>query len=255
MNMPANGPDKRLTIVIPALNEQDKIAETIEGVLPLARELLEDFEIFLIDDGSTDDTGAIMDRFAAEEPRITVTHHAQRQGVGAGFRSALQRAKFNAITLIPGDHAFQNDGIAQMFKAAGAADIVITYRDNQSDRSINRSFQSHSLRFLLNCTFGFWLFDYHSMIIYPVKWLRQIAVKADGYGYQISSLISLLQLGLTHVQVPVSLNAELKGSSRALRPRTYLELGMTILSLVRRKPIRHIDMSQMPAQTERGSRR
>ncbi|MDE2473150.1 MAG: glycosyltransferase, partial [Bradyrhizobium sp.] len=68
--MPSHGPDKRLTIVIPALNEQEKIAETIEGVLPLARELLDDFEIILIDDGSTDDTAAIMDRFAAEEPRI-----------------------------------------------------------------------------------------------------------------------------------------------------------------------------------------
>ncbi len=248
--MSSSRPDRRVTIVIPALNEQERIAETIEGVLPLARDLLDDFEIILIDDGSTDNTGAIMDRFAAEEPRILVVHHAQRQGVGAGFKSALQRAKFGAITLIPGDHAFQNQGIARMFKAAGAADIVITYCDNQSDRSLNRSFQSHSLRFVLNCIFGFWLFDYHSMIIYPVKWLRQIPVKADGYGYQICALISLLQLRLSHVQVPVSLNAELKGSSRALRPRTYLELGMTILSLLRRAPIRHIDASQIPAQAE-----
>jgi dolichol-phosphate mannosyltransferase len=83
----------------------------------------------------------------------------------------------------------------------------------------------------------------------------RIPVKADGYGYQICALISLLQLGLTHVQVPVSLNAELKGSSRALRPRTYFELGITIISLLRRAPIRHIDPSQVPAQTERGPRR
>jgi dolichol-phosphate mannosyltransferase len=248
--MSSSRPDRRVTIVIPALNEQEKIAETIEGVLPLARDLLDDFEIILIDDGSTDDTGAIMDRFAAEEPRVLVVHHAQRQGVGAGFKSALRRAKFGAITLIPGDHAFHNQGVARMFKAAGAADIVITYRDNQSDRSLNRSFQSHALRFVLNCILGFWLFDYHSMIVYPVKWLRQIPVKADGYGYQICALISLLQLGLSHVQVPVSLNAELKGSSRALRPRTYLELGMTILSLLRGAPIRHIDASQIPAPAE-----
>jgi dolichol-phosphate mannosyltransferase len=71
-----------------------------------------------------------------------------------------------------------------MFKAAGAADIVITYRDNQSDRSLNRSVQSHALRFVLNCMFGFWLYDHHSMIIYPVKWLRQIPVKTDGYVFK-----------------------------------------------------------------------
>ena len=119
--MSSSRPDRRVTIVIPALNEQERIAETIEGVLPLARDLLDDFEIILIDDGSTDNTGAIMDRFTAEEPRILVVRRAQRQGVGAGFKSALQRAKFGAITLIPGDHAFQNQGIARMFKAAGAA--------------------------------------------------------------------------------------------------------------------------------------
>ena len=149
---------------------------------------------------------------------------------------------------------FKTKGIGRMFKAAGAADLVITYRDNQSDRSLNRSFQSHSLRFALNCIFGYRLFDYHSMIIYPVKWMRLIQVKANGYGYQICSLISLLQLGLTYVQVPVSLNAELKGSSRALRPRTYFELGQSVISLLRRSPIRHIDTSQIPAQAERGSR-
>jgi len=88
-----------------------------------------------------------------------------------------------------------------------------------------------------------------------VKWLRQIPVKADGYGYQICALISLLQLGLTQVQVPVSLNAELRGSSRALRPRTYFELGVTILSLLRRTPIPHVDASQVAAQTQRGPQR
>ena len=244
-------PDKKLTIVVPALNEEEKIADTIRGILPAARDLLDDFEIFLIDDGSTDATGSIMDSFATEDPRIIVIHQPQRQGVGAAFETALKRAKFDFITLIPGDHAFQNEGIARMFKAAGAADVVVTYRDNQSDRSLNRSIQSHSLRFALNCLFGFWLFDYHSMIIYPVKWLRQVPVKSDGYGYQICSLISLLQLGLTHVQVPVSLNAELKGSSRALRPRTYYELGVTILTLLRRVPIRGIDVSQISAETGR----
>jgi dolichol-phosphate mannosyltransferase len=248
-------PDKNLTIVVPALNEQDKIADTIRGILPLASDLLNDFEIFLIDDGSTDATGSIMDSFATEDSRIVVIHHPQRQGVGAAFESALSRAKFDAITLIPGDHAFQNEGIARMFKAVGAADIVITYRDNQSDRSFTRSMQSHLLRFILNCLFGFWLFDYHSMIVYPVRWLRQIPVKADGYGYQICALISLLQLGLSQVQVPVSLNAELKGSSRALRAHTYYELGATILTLLRRVPIRDIDVNEISAEIGRTPQR
>jgi glycosyltransferase involved in cell wall biosynthesis len=201
--------------------------------------MLDDFEMFLVNDGSTDSTGEIMERYAGQEQRrIHVIHHPKPLGVGAGFLDALGRTRLNAITLVPGDHAYSNDGIGKMFQAIGSADIVITYRDNQSDRSLIRSVQSHALCMILNCIFGYWLRDYHSMIVYPVKPLRQIQVDAKGYGYQICSLVSLLQLGLSFVEVPVHLNAELRGSSRALRFGTYLELARTIVSLMRRVPMR-----------------
>jgi dolichol-phosphate mannosyltransferase len=253
--MPAVSRSKTLTIIVPGLNEEAKIADTVNAILPLANDLLDDFEVVLVDDGSTDGTGSIMDRLKAENPRVTVIHHADRRGLGVAIKEVTQLAKFEFLVLIPGDDAYRHDGIAKMFQAVGAADVVVCYRNNQSDRSLTRSFQSHALRYILNLLFGFGLVDYHGVPIYPVKWLRRISVKADGYGFQISALISLLQLGLTYVQLPVSLNAELKGSSRALRPRTYFELAQSIIALLRRAPIRHIDPAQVPAQTERGPRR
>jgi dolichol-phosphate mannosyltransferase len=236
----SSSPIKTLTIVIPALNEEREIADTVNEVLEVARSELADFEIVLIDDGSTDRTGELMEQLAAPEPRIRVVHHAAPRGVGAGFLDALAKAKFDSITLVPGDNAYQVDGVRRLFQKAGTADVVISYRNNQSDRSVVRSGMSHTLRTILNVLFGFHLHDYHSMIIYPVKWLRQFDLEAEGYGYQIESVISLLQLGLTYDQVPVSLNAELLGSSRALRMRTYFELGQTIFRLLLRWPIRNI---------------
>jgi glycosyltransferase involved in cell wall biosynthesis len=247
-------PGKTLTIIVPALNEEGKIADTVTTILPLAHDLLDDFEIVLVDDGSTDTTGAIMDQFEASDPHISVIHHPSRRGLGVALREVLATAKFDSIVLIPGDDAYRSDGIAKMLKAMGAADLVVCYRDNQSDRSLTRSIQSHTLRFILNFLFGFGLVDYHGIVVYPVKWLRRISIKADGYGFQICALVSLLQLGLTHVQAPVSLNAELKGSSRALRPRTYLELGVTVLSLLRRLPIRNIDASEISARSRQVTR-
>ena len=252
--MPAASRSKTLTIIVPALNEEAKIADTVNAILPLANEHLDDFEVILVDDGSTDRTGAIMDELQTRDPRVVVIHHDERRGLGFATKEVTGIAKFEFLLLIPGDDAYRHDGIAKMFRAVGAADVVIAYRDNQSDRSLTRSFQSHALRFFLNTLFGFGLFDYHGVPIYPVKWLRRISVEANGYGFQISALVSLLQLGLSYVQVPVSLNAELKGSSRAMRPRTYFELCQSIILLLRRAPIRHIDASQVPAQTERGRR-
>jgi hypothetical protein len=62
------------------------------------------------------------------------------------------------------------------------------------------------------------------LIIYPVKWLRELPPDTDDHGYQIRALISLLRLGLTFVQVPVSLNQVPKGLSLKVRFCNYLDL-------------------------------
>ncbi|HEY2884973.1 MAG TPA: glycosyltransferase family 2 protein [Rhizomicrobium sp.] len=240
----SSSPIKTLTVVIPALNEDGRIADTVNEVLEICRCELGGFEIVLIDDGSTDQTGALMEQLARQDPRIRVVHHGAPRGVGAGFLGALDRAQFDSITLVPGDNAYRADGIRRLVEKVGTADIVISYRDNQSDRSVLRSGMSHTLKTILNILFGFRLHDYHSMIVYPVRWLRKFDLEAQGYGYQIEAVVSLLQLGLTYDQVPVSLNAELRGSSRALRLRTYFELGLTIVRLLFRWPIRNIRRSK-----------
>jgi glycosyltransferase involved in cell wall biosynthesis len=222
----------KLSIVIPALNQASKIAEIVGGILPLARMFLEDFEIILVDDGSTDATGSIMDRFASRDPKVRAIHNSHSKGDGFAFKTALAMASFDAMTLIPGDGTFRNDGIGRMFRAAGAADLVITYRDNQSNLGFNRAVLSHLARFTLNIIFGFWLADHHSMIIYPVEPLRDLPIKTDGRGYQICALISLLRLGLTYLQVPVSLALEAKGPSRKMRLRNHLDLTKNVLSLL-----------------------
>lgn len=231
MSTASRMPKVNLSIVVPATNEEASIARTVGAILPLARAFLEDFEIILIDNGSTDATGSIMDRFAARDPRVCVIHNPHQEGIGFTFKAALAMANFKSITLVPGDQSFQIEGIARMFKAAAAADMVITYRQNRSALSLTRAIQSHLGRFILNLIFGFWLADHHSIIIYPVKWLREIPIKTDGYGYQICALISLLRLGLTYVQVPISLNTETKDLSNAVRLRDWLNLVKAIASL------------------------
>lgn len=221
-----------LSIVVSALNEAGKIADVVGGILPVARMFLEDFEIILVDDGSTDATGSIMDRFASRDPKVRVIHNSHPMGDGFAFKTALATASFDSITFIPGDGTFRNDGIARMFRAAGAADLVITYRDNRAALALQRAVVSHLARFILNLLFGFWLADHRSMIIYPVKWLREAHIKINGCGYQVCALISLLRLGLTYVQVPVSLNMAAKAPSRKIQARNYLDLTKSVVILL-----------------------
>jgi hypothetical protein len=146
-------------------------------------------------------------------------------GDGFALRTALTATNFDAITLIPGDGTYRRDGIARMLRASAAADLVITYREN-------RPLTSLLTRFVLNLCFGLWLVDHESLIIYPVKWLRELPPDEDGRDYQIRALISLLRLGLTHVQVPVSLNPAARGWSLKTRFCNYLNFMISVFWLL-----------------------
>src|SRR5438445_9285125 len=63
-----------LTFLVPALNEEKNIEATVGTILSAAEQCVCDYEIVLINDGSTDATSQIMDRLASEDARVRVVH-------------------------------------------------------------------------------------------------------------------------------------------------------------------------------------
>lgn len=79
-----------ISIVIPVYNEQDTIADVIEKVNSVATESGWDFEIVVVNDGSSDNTGAAIDAFKGRN-RITVLHHEKNGGKGRAIRTGLEK--------------------------------------------------------------------------------------------------------------------------------------------------------------------
>src|SRR5215813_209563 len=92
-----------LTAFFPAYNDQN----TIEGIVrTVAQEILKvtkDFEVLVVDDGSKDQTGVILDRLAAELPFLRVIHHESNRGYGAALISGFKNAKKDLIFYTDGD--------------------------------------------------------------------------------------------------------------------------------------------------------
>ena len=222
---------RRLTIIVPALNEQDKIALTINELLPVARRILDAFEIILVDDGSTDKTGVIADQLAAQNSEIQVIHNPDRRGVGWAFWEGIARSRYDYLTVVPGDHAYQTEALIPFFEATGTADLVISYRTNQIyTRRLDRAFLSGLYQRLMRLMFGFGLRDFHSTVIYPVTALREMGLRASGYTYQLEALVRLLRLHKSFVEIPVSLNFD-RHSSEALRLKTLFDVARTVWRL------------------------
>src|SRR5690606_27464574 len=94
-----------LSIVIPVLDERDNIVGLLDEIASV--EGLPDYEIVCVDDGSRDDTAAILRAKLCTTPRLRVLVHARRSGQSAAVRSGVKAARAAWIATLDGDG--QND--------------------------------------------------------------------------------------------------------------------------------------------------
>src|SRR5215472_6106238 len=86
-----------LTAFFPAYNDQHTIESIVRTAADEMRKIADDFEVLVVDDGSKDETAAILDRLAAELPYLRVIHHERNLGYGAALISGFTNAKKDLI--------------------------------------------------------------------------------------------------------------------------------------------------------------
>ena len=93
----------KLSVVIPAYNEEETVAETVEGIAStLAREEI-DHEVIVVDDSSTDGTAAVVERIAAESPTVSCLHSPYRNGFGFAVRAGLEAFEGDSVAIVMAD--------------------------------------------------------------------------------------------------------------------------------------------------------
>jgi dolichol-phosphate mannosyltransferase len=227
-----------LSIVIPALNEQDKITLTVNGLLPACRRHLSQFELILVNDGSTDRTGEVMEELARQDPAIVVIHHTKNQGVGTSYRSGIDRASFDYVTLIPGDNICRADTYEPLFGAIGTADLVLAYRANQEQaRRWYRVLISRIYNRVLCDIYKMPIREIQSACVYPTRLAKKIGLQSTGFMYQLELLVQSFRCGCSFTETPLYMIYEGENSSRSLRWRTLVDLVQMMWKLMWIAPI------------------
>jgi len=217
-----------LSVVVPAYNEEERIGGTIEAIVDCAERILHDYEIIVVDDGSSDRTPQIIAAYVSDKIRV-ITHKANK-GVGAAFFDALEIARFPYISLFPGDNAYSKEAIENVFGAVGKASMVVSYRDNMDVRTILRRSLSVLCTVSMCLLTGRIIRDAHSVFVYPVDLARLISAPPN-YSYHILTIGPLLARVETIVQVPAPLNDRPDASSGVMRFSVLWSLITALLRL------------------------
>ena len=135
-------PAPLLSVVVPILNEQDNIRPLVDEITG-ALDGVCDYEIVYVDDGSTDDSLAILLEMKQSLPRLRVVSHAKRSGQSAGLRSGILAARGTLIATLDGDGQNDPADIPTLLRAhrahAGPGRLMVTgHRVNRRDSGAKR---------------------------------------------------------------------------------------------------------------------
>ncbi|MCP4610921.1 MAG: glycosyltransferase family 2 protein [Planctomycetes bacterium] len=127
-----------ISVFFPCYNEQGNVTGIVEKTLAVLEKLDADFEVIIVDDGSSDDTGKIADELAGGNDRVKVVHHGTNLGYGAALQSGFKAATKELVFYTDGDGQFDIKEMPGLLGLMGQYDIVSCYRLNRQDNLVRR---------------------------------------------------------------------------------------------------------------------
>ena len=127
-------PAPGLSVFFPAYNDSGTIASMVIRAVQAASELTPDFEVIIVNDGSSDATAAIADELAKTYPNVRVVHHPRNRGYGGALQTGFRSATKELIFYTDGDAQYDPAELAVLWAKMGpATDLVNGYKISRSD--------------------------------------------------------------------------------------------------------------------------
>ena len=194
----------KLSIVMPAYNEERTIAEAVRQVVKAA--LPCDFELIVVNDGSTDATPQILDRLAGGPVRVV--HQRTNGGKGSAVLTGISEASGTHLLVFDADLEYSADDIAVLVAPVmrGEANVVYGVRQRTTDgQALRYRLGNVVMTGAANLLYATSIGDLHTCLkLVPVGLLRELALADRGFGLDTEITAKLLRMGVEPFEVPVS---------------------------------------------------
>jgi glycosyltransferase involved in cell wall biosynthesis len=228
---PSSGPltTRGLSVVLPAHNEEQVIEQTVRRCVEILSVVAPEYEIIVVDDGSTDRTGALAEALAAENPHIRVLRNWPNRGYGGALTAGFAACANPLTFFMDADGQFDIADIGQVLQLREQGHrAVIGYRQRRRDPLLRRV-NGWGWTAVVSLLYGLRVRDVDCAFkLYDTALLRAAEVEAQGAMINTEILFKLSRLGVTFVQVPVEhfprLHGSASGASLRVIARAFREL-------------------------------
>ena len=134
----AQGQVKSLSVFFPCYNESANVVNVTDKALTVLKGLGIDFEIIIVNDGSSDNTAAVADKLVLNDEHIKVVHHDKNRGYGAALQSGFGAASKEFVFYTDGDGQFDIAEMPLLLPLMNDCDIVSCYRIKRQDNLLRK---------------------------------------------------------------------------------------------------------------------
>jgi glycosyltransferase involved in cell wall biosynthesis len=228
-----------LSLVLPCHNEAENLGWLIPHLAEVLPRLAERYEVVLVDDGSTDGSGAVAaDAAAAVGMSLRVVRHEEKSGYGVTVADGLRATQLEYSAFTDADGQFDVADFALLVPLLASADLVGGWREQRQDAAM-RSVVSGVFNSLLRVLYGLRVRDVDcAMKVMRTSFLRSIDIESRSALMNAELYIKAQRLGLRVAQVGVPHHPRRLGVRSGARPRAILraikELVVFRVKLARR---------------------
>lgn len=218
-----------LTVVIPAFNEAENIPVVVQETVAILEGPtgVGAYEIVLVDDGSSDGSGAVMDGLAS--PTVRVLHHPVNRGFGAALRTGYDAARGQFVTLITGDGEIGVDQPLALLAAMGENDLMISRRVRPADAS--RTLFSTLFGWLTRLLTGFDAAEMSGVYVIRREVLHAMPLRSETGVVNFEIVIRAARRGCGIGSGWTNVRPRLSGSSKVTNARTMAQVVWELLKL------------------------
>ena len=201
-----------ISVVIPVRNEAPNVPGLYDELTTTLDAFGRRYEIIIVDDGSTDETFALLAALQARDPRLRIIRFRRNFGQTAAFSAGFAHARGRFIVTSDGD--LQNDprDIPAMVDLAQNFDIVAGWRKNRQDTFINRRLPSMIANWIISHVTGVKLHDYGcSLKVFRADVVKSMRLYGEMHRF-LPAIAS--EMGVTITERPVNHRKRVHGQSK-----------------------------------------